>query len=164
MVDTIYTRVLAQGVEMLGSTQALANVLHVPQGTLSKWLTGAAQTPLRAFLRIIELLCEHDKNAAHAVDAPSEQVTEKLAFSVSNVTARCKGCGGMEFLSSVPRNALRVSSRVECVACKLDTTYAEVIAALATQAVSEVRRARKLEQNARVLSAAPRDLREPERA
>lgn len=151
MVDTIYTRVLAQGAEMLGSTQALANVLHVPQSTLSKWFSGGAQMPLRALLRIIELLCEHDKRAP---GAPAGEVAERLAFSVNGLSARCGRCGGMDFLSTVPRNALRVSSRLECAACKLDTAYGDLIAALATQAVTEVRRARKRQHNARTGGAA----------
>ena len=60
MADTIHTRALARAAETEGSTQALAGVLHVPENTLLRWMSGRAQMPLRAFLRLVEVLSQHD--------------------------------------------------------------------------------------------------------
>src|SRR2546428_13721342 len=61
VADTIHTRALARAAEAEGSTQALAGVLHVPENTLMRWMSGRAQMPLRAFLRLVELLSQHEK-------------------------------------------------------------------------------------------------------
>ena len=51
MKETLYTQTLARAADAEGGTAALAGVLHVPEKTLERWMSGRAQTPLRAFLR-----------------------------------------------------------------------------------------------------------------
>jgi hypothetical protein len=156
MADTVYTRVLAQAAEMHGSTQALASALRVPENTLLRWLCGRAQMPLQAFRRAIEMLAEHEKNAA-PLDLPA-QPGEKVGFAVDGTGARCAGCGAMEFLSPVPRDALRVTTRLECAACKLEVVHGELIAALATLAVKQSRKGTRPQpaQDAEASTARPR--------
>ena len=40
-LSDIYTQTLARAVEAQGSTQALASLLHVPESTLLRWMSGA---------------------------------------------------------------------------------------------------------------------------
>lgn len=140
VTSTIYTRALAQALEIVGSTEGLTDLLHVPETTLLRWASGRAQTPLRAFLRILALLREHD--GAMPATAPSRAV-ERMVFSTGDVCAQCPRCGGTEFLSVVPQHALRVLSTLQCVSCKHVATYGDVIAVLATLSVKHQRRPRK---------------------
>jgi hypothetical protein len=45
---------LLQAVQTQGSRQALASMLHVPENTLLRWMSGSAQTPLQAFRKVID--------------------------------------------------------------------------------------------------------------
>jgi hypothetical protein len=137
VADTVYTRALAQAIEMHGSTQALAFELRVPENTLQRWISGRAQMPLQAFHRAVALLTAHEQRAS----APAEDaaLTESVAFSIEGVSAHCARCGAIEFLSPVPRNALRMTTRLECASCKAGTTYGEMVGALATLAVRQAR-------------------------
>jgi hypothetical protein len=136
MADTIYTRALAEAVETLGGTKALTDALHVPETTLRKWISGRAQMPLLAFHRTISLLREQ---GGVAPEPAAGQPVETIVFSAGGVRARCAHCGGTEFLSAVRQSALRMSSGLQCAACKAQVMHGELLAALATVAVREQR-------------------------
>lgn len=142
MADTIYTRVLAQAVEMAGSAKALADLFRVPETTLARWISGRAQMPLRVFLRAIELLREHDDRGTQQ-DAISNRPAESITVQAAGLCARCARCGCPEFLSAVAQSGLRVSSRLQCTSCHHDAAYGDVVAELATLAVAQQRSVRK---------------------
>src|SRR5437899_4363565 len=55
-LSDIYTQTLARAAEAHRSTQALASLLHVPESTLLRRMSGRAQMPVQAFLELIRLL------------------------------------------------------------------------------------------------------------
>src|SRR5205085_1727056 len=78
MKETIYTQTLARAAQAEGGTAALASLLHVPEKTLERWMSGRAQTPLRAFFKALERLATHE---ARGVAAPLPRATgEPLGF------------------------------------------------------------------------------------
>jgi hypothetical protein len=134
MAQTIHTRALAQAVEIHSSTQALASELRVPENTLLRWMSGRAQMPVAAFRRVIEILVQHERQAgvAAVVSLPAE--AEKVKFDLGEVAARCPSCDNTQFLSTLSRDSLRMTSLLACEACKQTVTYGELIVALAAQA------------------------------
>ena len=54
MQEKIITDILRETIRIEGSAQALASRLNAPEGTLARWVAGRAQTPLRAFLAVLE--------------------------------------------------------------------------------------------------------------
>ena len=82
MGENVYSRVLAQLVAKESSTQAVANLLHVPEKTLERWMLGRSQMPLRAFLRALDLVVQHEgarrRAAIGAADVPQHARLPRL--------------------------------------------------------------------------------------
>jgi hypothetical protein len=116
MQDKIVTLILKQAAEVEGSTQALASRLNAPEATLIRWMTGRAQTPLRAFHAVLDFLMQVERKAA---DRPAEPARtgqpEKLVFPLGPLLARCTRCDGTEFRLVMP-GALRLTSPLACTA------------------------------------------------
>ena len=130
LADTIYTRVLTQAVEILGSVQALAFELRVPEKTLLRWMSGRAQMPLLAFHRMIDALAEYERNTASAL-APAQPMAEKLGFTFGEAAAACPRCANTQFLSPVVRDKLRMTTILACASCNTSLPYGEIVATLA---------------------------------
>ena len=132
MADTIYPPVLKQAVEILGSVQALAFELRVPEKTLLRWMSGRAQTPLLAFQRAIDVLTHYERSAAFPL-APAQPVAEKVGFTFGEVAASCPHCESKEFLSPVARGKLKMSTILACASCNVPLRYGEILAAVAAR-------------------------------
>jgi len=139
VADTIHTRALARAAEAEGSTQALAGVLHVPENTLMRWMSGRAQMPLRAFLRLVELLSQHEKNGVGAASAGEVLHNGKLSFAMGQLLARCARCDGTDFLPAVAGTPLRMTSELACVSCGERVAHGDLISQLARDAVQQSR-------------------------
>lgn len=59
MRRTVYARALARAAQLLGGTEELRGFLNVPKGLLNLWLGGYAMPPDDVFLRVVDLLAEH---------------------------------------------------------------------------------------------------------
>ena len=146
MTDNIYSRTLARGIDALGGSQALATELHVPESTLLRWASGRAHMPLRAFLKLVELLTKHE-NAGR--DTNSQPVDAKeLTFRIGQLAARCSRCDGTEFLPVDPSATRRYTSALRCKACGQEAIHGDLVVQLAHEAVgrapaASVRRARQ---------------------
>jgi hypothetical protein len=136
MSDTIYTRALAQAVAAEGSSAALANRLHVPENTFSRWMSGRAQTPVKAFCKVIDLLLEHERTLA-PVDVVGEPAAalESMHFAVGEIMAHCRSCDATEFALSNPATKLMYTSELRCLACDARVIHGELVARLARDAV-----------------------------
>jgi len=138
MADTIYTRTLARASAMHGSTQALASFLHVPENTLLRWMSGRAQMPLQAFLKLIEAISVNERNGAeHHV--PSAPTSEPLTFKIGDNVAHCARCDGTEFVLTQPQGRLNFISELACRACGERVVHGNLIAQLAKDAVQQSR-------------------------
>jgi hypothetical protein len=135
--DTIYTRALQHAVEAQGGTQALASLLHVPENTLLRWISGRAQTPLQAFYRVIDLLVEHEKRGGEAGGAANQAgpAPQALKFALGGLVARCARCNGTEFTLLPPATTLLYTSELRCRACSTPVTHGALVAELARTAV-----------------------------
>jgi len=138
-LSDIYTQTLARAAEAHGSTQALASLLHVPESTLLRWMSGRAQMPLAAFLRLIGLLGEYEKKGGGYPGARGAASDEKLAFRMGKLFARCARCDGIEFLPADPAQPLRLMSELQCCACGERVIHGNLIAQLAKDAISQSR-------------------------
>ncbi len=137
MADTIYTRALARAAEAQGSTQSLASLLRVPESTLLRWMSGRAQMPLQAFLKLIEVLVQFEKTGGDAtLDGAN---VEKRTFKMGELLARCPGCDTTEFVAVEPAATLRFTSQLACVACGERVVHGNLIAQLARDAVHQSR-------------------------
>ena len=142
MADTIHTRALARAAETEGSTQALAGVLHVPENTLMRWMSGRAQMPLRAFLRLVELLSQHEKKnggGGASASAGEPQGNGKLTFAMGELYARCARCDGTDFLPAVAGTPLRMTTELACVSCGERVVHGDLISQLARDAIQQSR-------------------------
>ena len=139
MADTIYTRALSRASEIQGSTQALASLLRVPENTLLRWMSGRAQMPLQAFLNLIALVVQHEKNGGSESSLQTPADGEKLGFRIGPLAARCARCDGEEFVAVAPAEALRFTSLLACGSCGARIVHAELIAQLAKDAVYQSR-------------------------
>lgn len=63
VANNAQTELLRKAVACLGSTQALASELRVPEGTLQRWVHGRAMMPERAFKKVIDIVAQHVKQA-----------------------------------------------------------------------------------------------------
>jgi hypothetical protein len=146
MRETIYTRALRRAVEAQGSRQTLASVLHVPENTLLRWMSGSAQTPVQAFCKVIELLVEHEKSNAAPPAAAHEQVAavETLEFATGGLLARCARCNGTAFALLPPGTALLYTSELRCRACNTPVVHGSLVSGLARESVQAGWRAKKL--------------------
>ena len=145
MRETIYTRALRQAVEAQGSRQALASVLHVPENTLLRWMSGSAQTPVQAFCKVIDLLVEHEKSSAAPLAAVGGPVAtqQTLEFATGGLLARCVLCNGTAFALLPPATALLYTSELRCRACNTPVVHGSLVSGLAKEAVQAGWRARK---------------------
>ena len=139
MADTIYTRTLAQGAEAQGSTQALATLLRVPENTLLRWMCGRAQMPVQAFLKLVELLAQHESKGGGELPAGPLASIEKLSFNIGQQLARCARCDGTQFVRMLPGLPLRMTSELECTSCGEQVVHGDLISQLARDAVQHSR-------------------------
>jgi len=133
MKETLYTQTLARAADAEGGTAALASLLHVPEKTLERWMSGRAQTPLRAFLKALERLTTHEANGA----APPRPASDgdPLVFRMGNLLARCVRCDSTEFMPADPHAPLRLTAELVCRACGQRVVHGNLIAQLAQDAV-----------------------------
>ena len=132
MKETIYTQALNRAAGAEGGTAALAGVLHVPEKTLERWMSGRAQTPLRAFLKVLERLTVHETSGA----APAPLTNgEPLSFRMGQLEARCRRCDSIEFAPAAPGTPLKLTSGLVCRACGENVVHGDLIARLAQDAV-----------------------------
>jgi len=135
MADTLYTRALARAAEIhQGSTQSLASLLRVPENTLLRWMSGRAQMPLQAFLKIIAAIAESEKNQVPQ-PLPGGASQEKLRFRIGNLEAHCSKCDGNDFLPVDPALPMRYTSSLVCCGCGERIVHGNLIAQLAKDAV-----------------------------
>src|SRR5258708_9775174 len=118
MRETIYTRALRQAVEAQGSRQALASVLHVPENTLLRWMSGSAQTPVQAFCKVIDLLVEHEKSSAAPLAAVGGPVAtqQTLEFATGGLPAPCRRCNRTAFALLPPATPPLYTTQLPCPA------------------------------------------------
>jgi hypothetical protein len=139
MQDKIVTLILQQAAQAEGSTQALASRLNAPEPTLIRWMTGRAQTPLRAFLAVLDFLMQRELKEAAAPETPPEAAQpDKLVFPLGLLFARCERCDGTEFRLLTP-GTLRLTSHLTCLVCGEDVVHGNLLARLATEAVHHSR-------------------------
>ncbi len=137
MADTIYTQALARAAEFHGSTQALASFLHVPENTLVRWMSGRAQMPLQAFLKLIEVLSQSERNGAAHPALRETAGGEPLTFKMGELAARCARCDGTEFVAA--DGGLNFISELACCACGERVVHGNLIAQLAKDAIHQSR-------------------------
>ena len=157
VADTIYTRTLARTAEAQGSTQSLASLLRVPENTLLRWMSGRAQMPLQAFLKLMEVLAQHEKNGASTTiqeAAKGEPVTLKMG----ELQAHCAKCDGTEFLATSDDPGVRFTSQLACRACGERVIYGNLVAQLAKDAVMHSRAltAQRTRRQAALLKSSPK--------
>src|SRR5947208_5944399 len=139
MADTIYTRALARAAEAQGSTQSLAGLLHVPENTLLRWMSGRAQMPVQAFLKLVEMLVQHEKNGGRDSATAAHINGEKLSFNMGELFARCARCDGTAFAPVATGTPLRMTSELACAACSERVVHGNLIAQLARDAIQHSR-------------------------
>jgi hypothetical protein len=132
MKETVCTQALKRAAEAEGGSAALAQVLRVPQGTLERWISGRAQTPLRAFLKVLERLASHEMNGAAA---PLAVNGDPLTFAMGKLLARCSRCDGTEFTPADGAAALKLTGELRCRGCGETVVHGDLIARLAQDAV-----------------------------
>ena len=129
MAQNVYTRLLKQLVAIEGSSQAVASLLRVPEGTLNWWMNGRAQMPLRALLKAIDLVAKHELN-----DQP-----ERFTFDVGTVRARCAGCGGTEFRRRDAAAPFTYTSPLACAICGREVKHGDLVVQVAKEAAKKIR-------------------------
>jgi hypothetical protein len=139
MADTIYTRALARAAQAQGSTQSLASLLHVPESTLLRWISGRAQMPLQAFLKLIELLAQHEKNGDQESAPPAQGRDENHSFSMGQLFANCARCDATQFVQVAAGTPLYMTSELACTSCGERVVHGNLIAQLARDAVHQSR-------------------------
>ncbi len=158
MKETLYTQTLARAAEAEGGTAALASVLNVPENTLVRWMSGRAQTPLRAFLKVLERLSVHEGNGI----AKPRTVTNggPLTFRMGQILARCSRCDGTEFGPAERDAPLKLTSELACRACGGKVIHGNLIAQLAQDTVqhSHAMSAARAKRQATRRAAAPKRL------
>lgn len=152
MGENVYSKVLAQLVAREGSsTQAVASLLNVPEKTLERWMLGRSQMPLRAFLRALELVAQHEQRDGTLVASAPEP--EPLRFLAGPVPATCAKCGQEHFRRADPSARPTYRSTLACLGCGTEVAHGDLIAALAKEvsrrAGTYVARARARRQSAK---------------
>ena len=140
MQDRIIPLILRQAAAAEGSTQALASRLRAPEPTLLRWMDGRAQTPLRAFLTVLDFLMQLERKSADVrAPAPAETGgTDKLVFPLGPLFARCGRCDGSEFRLTDGK-ALQLTSVLACTTCGTQIVHGSLLAQLAKDAVHQSR-------------------------
>jgi|SRR5438105_1051191 len=139
VADTIHTRALARAAEAQGSTQSLAGLLHVPENTLLRWMSGRAQMPVQAFLKLVEMLVQHEKNGGRDSATAAHINGEKLSFNMGELFARCARCDGTQFAQAAGGTPLRMTSELACAGCGERVVHGNLISQLAKDAVHQSR-------------------------
>ena len=137
MADNLYTRALGRAAEVQGSTQALASLLRVPENTLLRWMSGRAQMPLQAFLRLLEVLAQHERAGGEATLEDTNG--EPLRFNMGEMVARCARCDCPEFALAEAAPKLKYTSVVACRACGERTTRGDLLAQVAKDTIQHSR-------------------------
>lgn len=155
--ETIYTRSLSQAAQAQGSTQALAGLLKVPENTLLRWMAGTAQMPVRAFVRLIELLVAYEEAGGGATGLPGGADAAPFVFRIAEHEARCARCDGTRFVSAEPGAPAKYTSTLLCVACGEGVRHGELLVQLAREAVhhSKVMTAARMRREAASAQAQP---------
>jgi len=130
--DSLYTQTLVRAAEAEGGIAPLAALLRVPEKTLERWMSGRAQTPVRAFLKALDRLSAHEENGV--VPAPSVN-GEPLSFMMGDLQARCARCDGTLFAPADPQAPLKLTSALVCRNCGEKVVHGNLIAQLAQDAV-----------------------------
>ena len=157
MQDNMYTRALRSAAEVEGDMMALAQRLHVPQNTLSLWMSGRSQMPVRAFRAVLEYLMAHEaKGGSYGlVCTPTQYAPDKLTLELGALSAHCTSCDCTDFRLATPDEPLRLTSRLLCVGCGAETLHGKLIAQLADDMVQQSRamtvRAKRTVQHSRQL-------------
>lgn len=138
MQDKIVTLVLQQAAQAEGSTQALATRLNAPEPTLIRWMTGRAQTPLRAFLAVIDFLMRAELKGAEPAPPAADAAPETLTFPLGPLLGRCPRCDSTEF-RLLGGGGLRLTSALACSACGAEIVHGKLLAQLARDAVQHSR-------------------------
>jgi ribosomal protein S27AE len=138
MAETIYTQTLAKAAEFHGSTQSLANFLHVPEATLLRWMSGRAQMPLQAFLKLIQAIAQRER-ASGGPDTPDDSGGKPRTFKIGELLARCARCGSTEFVAAGSESPTRLTARLACRACGEQVIHGDLISRLAKEAVQQSR-------------------------
>jgi transcriptional regulator with XRE-family HTH domain len=138
-LSDIYTETLARAAEAQGSTQAVASLLHVPESTLLRWMSGRAQMPLQAFLKLVSILIQYEKTGGGYALTGTTAPGDKLAFRMGKLLARCARCDGTDFLPGDPTEPVTLTSELACCACGERVIHGNLIAQLATDAVNQSR-------------------------
>jgi hypothetical protein len=139
VAQTIYTETLAKAAELHGSTQALASFLRVPEATLLRWMSGRAQMPLQAFLRLIEAMTQSESAAPSDPVSQETPQPEPLTFRIGSLAARCARCDGTQFRPVVAGSPLRMTSELACGSCGERVVRGDLIAQLAKDTVQHSR-------------------------
>lgn len=132
MKETIYTQTLQRAAEAEGGSSALASVLHVPVNTLERWMSGRAQTPVRAFLKALERLTQHENTGIAQLPVYDGA---PLVFRMGQLLGRCERCDGTEFVPADPAAPVKLVSPLLCRACGETVIHGDLIARLAQDAV-----------------------------
>lgn len=138
MQDKTVALILQQAAKAEGSTQALASRLHAPEATLLRWMDGRAQTPLRAFLAVLDFLMDLERKAARPAAPATAEQPRRLVFPLGPLLARCARCDGTEFLLA-DAGGLRLTSRLGCTACGQEVLHGDLLGQLAKDAVQQSR-------------------------
>lgn len=130
MAETVYTEALRQALEIVGSTQALASRLRVPETTLARWISGSAFMPYLAFLETLKYVSEQQQRLTQ--DGRCGE--SKFSLNIGTNFARCSACDGVEFRCVNSNEPRRYVSIVSCLTCGKETPYGQLVVALAKEA------------------------------
>jgi hypothetical protein len=61
---TVQTITLHKACELIGGVSKLANFLHVPAISITRWLDGEEKPPTRVFVDCVELVLFHERHLA----------------------------------------------------------------------------------------------------
>jgi hypothetical protein len=138
MRDTLYTRALARGAEIYGTTDELAEVLHVPHRSLERWMEG---TPMarKAFLELLKRLVQHEEAGAASLSLHESHAAEPLIFAMGPLHASCARCGAHEFVPVLRDAPLRLTSQLACRACSERVSQYDLLARVANEVVYQSR-------------------------
>lgn len=129
MARNIFSQALTAAAESEGGTQALANILRVPDGTLRRWFSGRAMMPVLAFSRLLDIVAEHENRTQDEPLADGADAT--LTFELNHLAARCASCQGTVFVQCAPGLKLRYSAVLACKSCGTKIVHRALLVDLA---------------------------------
>lgn len=152
MSNNVFASTLARAIEVEGSTQAIANMLCVPETTLLRWREGRADMPVRAFRALIEFLSAAEARHAANMDemraSAAEPSPERLEFRMGSLMAHCERCQCTEFRRVRPEEPLKMTNPLLCAACGHEIVHGDLLVKLG-QALIDKKRAEAFERNRR---------------